>query len=345
MSGSDSAAYQYFGLSCSDGGSFYICEDAEIEFMGCCTSDPCSDGSGVCPDGKLRASTFNKDSYEDMPPQECAEADLPSLWYTCAFITPPFLGCCAENPCVTGSCSRSNVTTAVLSSDEGNRQDFLEPDGADSSTTSSSTSSASASASTSAAADNDDGSVTLSAGAVAGIAAGAGVIALLLLGFLIWKFWWVPRKRKQQGKGFSPVSRSAVHPEQHQEQPGTPGTYFTSQQSPMSHYQQSFASTPTVVPHYPSGVSMDQYGKLSPQTPGYDRPISMAYSDVSSIPNRGYSQAYSPPPMIPVQEMDGTSSLPPQELSAGDYNHQSPAQSPGFSPGMNHGVDQGSHPK
>ncbi|KAH7171348.1 hypothetical protein EDB81DRAFT_877344 [Dactylonectria macrodidyma] len=336
MSSSNSAAYQHFGLSCSDGGSFYICEGAAIEFIGCCTVDPCADDSGVCPDGKLRASTFNKDSYEDLPTQECAEADVASLWYTCAFNTPPFLGCCAENPCATGSCSRSNVTSAVLSSNESNRLDFLEPDGADSSTTSS----ASASASTSAAADNDGGS-GLSTGVVAGIAAGAAAIGLLLLGFLIWKFWWAPRKRKQQGKEFSPVSHSAVQ-EQHQDQPGTPGTFFTGQQSPMSHYQQSFSSTPTAVPHYPSGVSMDQYGKLSPQMPGYDRPISMAYSDVSSVPNRGYSQAYSPPPMIPVQEMDGTSSLPPQELSAGDhhdaYNHQSPAQSPGFSPGMNHGA-------
>lgn len=51
--------------SCPDGGDFYICEGAWVEFFGCCTSDPCVNGAGKCPDGNLRAADYGRgDQYE-----------------------------------------------------------------------------------------------------------------------------------------------------------------------------------------------------------------------------------------------------------------------------------------
>lgn len=346
MSDSNSAAFRYFGLNCPSGGDFYICEGDATEFIGCCTSNPCGANNGRCPSGNLRASSFNQDVYADLPQQNCSNSAGVKNWYTCAYTSPPFMGCCSESACNDG-CPRSKLVPAVLSTNENNKLDFLNPDddssntsaSASGSATSTGTSSASASASTSAAADDGEGG--LGTGAVAGIAAGSAAVGVLLLGFLIWKFWWAPRKRKQEGQEFSPVARSSHMPDQ----PGTPGTFYPGQ-SPMSHYQQSFASTPTAVAHYPSGVSMDQYGKISPQTANFDRPISMStYSDVSSAPRAyGQQQPYSPMPMIPVQEMDGTSHAPPQELGTGHEHMYSPGQSPGLSPEMTYGVSPNHSP-
>ncbi|KAK7408519.1 hypothetical protein QQX98_009279 [Neonectria punicea] len=302
MSDSAEVVTKYWQFACPDEGNFYICEDDEAEFIGCCKSDPCGDNKGVCPDGELRTTSFDGDLYAELPPQACDDG---GLWYTCKFNNSPFMGCCIDNPCAVGSCARDKLAPAVLADSGKNREGILEPTGLSASTTSSgssSTATASEEASTSAAVDDGD-SGGLSTGAIAGIAAGAGVLALVVLGFLIWKFCWVPRKRKQ-------TARSPQQPEY----PGTPGTFVT-QQSLMSHYQPSFASTPTVVPHSPSGTSMDMYGKVSPKTATFDRPIS-TFSDVSSVPPRGYAQPYSPPPMHAVQEMDGTTSVP-QELSTG----------------------------
>ncbi|KPM37339.1 hypothetical protein AK830_g9217 [Neonectria ditissima] len=314
MSDSEEALSKYWKFSCPDEGNFYICEnddaeDDDAEFVGCCKSDPCSNG-GVCPDGELRTASFAKDKWEDLPPQVCYEG---GLWYTCKYNNSPFMGCCMANPCAEGSCARDQLAPAVLAPKGENRQEFLEPSELSTETTtsgSSSTATASEKASTSAAA-SDDGSGGLSTGAIAGIAAGAGVLALFVLGFLIWRFCWVPRRRKQTQTGHR-FEQSERSPQQ-AEYPGTPGN-FVSQQSPMSHYQHSLASTPTVVPHFPSGVSMDTYGKPSPQTAAFDRPVS-TFSDASSGPNRGHAQPYSPP-MYPVQEMDGTTNMP-QELSTG----------------------------
>lgn len=36
-----------FGITCPEGGAFYVCENCEIQFLGCCASDPVEDGSGV----------------------------------------------------------------------------------------------------------------------------------------------------------------------------------------------------------------------------------------------------------------------------------------------------------
>ncbi|ROW11344.1 hypothetical protein VMCG_01044 [Cytospora schulzeri] len=50
------------GLSCPNGGEFYVCQNSEIQFLGCCASDPCADGSGSCPKSDLRYSSFDTDN-------------------------------------------------------------------------------------------------------------------------------------------------------------------------------------------------------------------------------------------------------------------------------------------
>ncbi|KAJ9161911.1 hypothetical protein NKR19_g1800 [Coniochaeta hoffmannii] len=65
--------FSTFGLSCPSGGSFYICQNNKTEFIGCCTADPCLDGSGSCPQANLRNASFSADSYDGLKPQDCAE--------------------------------------------------------------------------------------------------------------------------------------------------------------------------------------------------------------------------------------------------------------------------------
>ncbi|KAF4975932.1 hypothetical protein FZEAL_7349 [Fusarium zealandicum] len=324
--------FEFFGLSCPGGGKFYICDKTPTEFFGCCTSDPCQN-DGECPDDGLRAASFNGDSYEDMPQQNCSSSGGVEDWYTCAFTTPPYLGCCSENACNSG-CPRDSVIAAQLSDSENNRLNFLNPEGDDDATSTSKTSSATATAtstdSSTATAEPSSGG-GLGTGATAGIAVGASVAGLAFIAFLIWMFWWKPRQRKQSGQEFQSV------PPMNQQPYDTPGGYNNQgalgPQSPMSNYQASFASTPTATPYYPSGVSsMDQYQKYSPQPSQFERPQSYGhFSDNGSIPpnSPGYAhqQQYAGPQMVAVQEMDGTP-MHAQELGTGQEHDIPHSQSP-----------------
>ncbi|KAF7548027.1 hypothetical protein G7046_g8814 [Stylonectria norvegica] len=320
-------AFQHFGLSCPNGGRFFICQDSAVEFIGCCTSDPCADKKGVCPDEDLRTSSFNTDSYDDLAPQACDDPRGNDIWFTCKFNTPPFLGCCDSNPCANGSCPQTDLVPAKLSGDKTARMAFLNPEGT-ASATSSATKSATASASTSAASDDDGG---LGTGAIAGIAVAAGVVGLCILAGLIWRLCWVPRKRRQnQGQPVPLNSPGLVHQ-------GTMGmAQSPHQQTPqMSPYQDSFASSPGAPAYYPSTISSnDAYAKhLSPNgnQSQFDRPVSMStFSDVSSGNgyNRVTQQQYPGPQMHVVQELDGTSA--PIEMDGGgggDVHHDRKSQS------------------
>jgi hypothetical protein len=187
-----------FGLSCPSGGDFYVCDKAALKFIGCCKSDPCSNGSGKCPNNDLRVASFSADKYANIPEQSCDDKRREEVWYTCRSQSlparvassrnrltdrsvdndPPFLGCCASDPCGTG-CPEDHLIQAVLSNDEVKRMAFLPP---------SSTSSADPSGtptSTSGASTGDSQSSGLSTGAIAGIAVG-GAAALIIIGILVW---------------------------------------------------------------------------------------------------------------------------------------------------------------
>ena len=165
-------ASKYFGLSCPNGGNFYICENNATEFIGCCTTNPCTpESNGECLKANLRAASFLADKYADLPRQDCDDADSIKIWYTCAYTHPPFLGCCASNPCAAGLCTSTDLRPAKLSGDAEFKAQFLHPAGLVTSTTS------------------------LSAGAIGGICAAAAVVLIMIVGIII---WYARRKRQKQ---------------------------------------------------------------------------------------------------------------------------------------------------
>lgn len=228
MSDAKSPAIQYFGLSCPNGGEFYICDGSANEFIGCCTIDPCADGSGLCENPQLRTASFDADKFDDLTTQSCDDSRQSDVWWICENIDPPFIGCCDVSPCSSG-CPHSKLLPAVLSTLSKNKQAFLDPEAyAASKTTSKTTSAATSTASATNSADHKD-SGGLSTGAVAGIAAGSAAVGVMLIAILIWKCWLAPRKRKQNEEE---IQRAASN----MHQTGSPGGFLPSQ-SPTGYYQ------------------------------------------------------------------------------------------------------------
>ncbi|RMJ12898.1 hypothetical protein CDV36_007437 [Fusarium kuroshium] len=336
-----SSPREHWGLSCPNGGKFYICEEDDTQFVGCCVSDPCGTNKGKCPDGDLRATSFDKDLYAELPAQDCDSSQGTDNWYTCAFTDPPFLGCCSQNACGSG-CPRNRLVGAKLSDIENNRLDFLEPRANTTETTASTGTATSTSSSTSEPTNDSDDS-GLSTGATAGIAVGAAVVGVLAIILLAWIFWWKPRQKKKNGQEFQSVP---AHPPM-AGQPGTPGTFNPQPtfpvQSPMSTYQPSFsAASPNPAPHYPSGVSsMDQF-KYSPQAAQFEHhqqpyghyPDGTVPATSPGLP--AYGQQY-PPQMAPVMEMDATPTVA-HEMGTGQ-EHQVTSHSP--APENKHGEGLG----
>lgn len=176
---------------CPQGGDFYVCQGKKTQFLGCCTSDPCSDGSGDCPQTSLRYTSYNADDYDAIPPEECVST---GLWYTCSAISTAFMGCCLENPCRNNGCTQGNLTAARLSDITSDAAPFM----------------------TSAAAASGDMKM-LSTGAIVGIAIGASLGALIL-GILLFLFYRRHERRRELRRD-----------ELHQSTPGsTPGVYVPS---------------------------------------------------------------------------------------------------------------------
>ncbi|KAI0603544.1 hypothetical protein F4775DRAFT_534156 [Biscogniauxia sp. FL1348] len=180
-----SVSHSQLGLSCPSRGTFYVCEHAAIRFIGCCTVDPCADGSGVCPQANLATSSFSSDHYDDIPPQSCAAPYNSSTWYTCKSSTP-FMGCCRTVPCGEG-CQQADLLPAMLSDDESQAQVFL------SGTTASDNSSSSGAPS------NNSERYSLSLGTILGISLGSAAVVAVILGFLMYRCgWWARQKKSQQ---------------------------------------------------------------------------------------------------------------------------------------------------
>ncbi|KAH8673549.1 hypothetical protein BX600DRAFT_207745 [Xylariales sp. PMI_506] len=197
------------GLSCPIGGEFYTCTSATIRFVGCCTIDPCADGSGYCPPADLRESAFSMGHFIEAPDQECVAAGTSEDWYSCDSSTA-FFGCCSSNPCENhGTCPQANLLAAELSSNATAAQAFL---GVLSAASALATTTVSPSAAPS-------GGTTLSTGAIVGIAlAGATVLITLLTALAFWygcmpprkKAWHEEEKEKDSPRSsfeFQPVSR------------------------------------------------------------------------------------------------------------------------------------------
>ncbi|EWZ35581.1 uncharacterized protein FOBCDRAFT_322939 [Fusarium oxysporum Fo47] len=328
-----SEARTHWGLSCPNGGSFYICEDDDTQFIGCCVNDPCGRNNGTCPDGDLRATTFNSDKYSQLPQQDCDNSQGVDNWYSCAHTDPPFLGCCSQNACSSG-CPRSRLAPAKLSEVENSRLNFLHPSQSESSTASSVSTTASTTASSTSTVDANE-SDGLGTGAAAGIAVGASVGGLTVLILVAWLFWWKPRQKnkhpREHNASYSvpPAAPTlTANPFSPPSGPIHPSTFIA--QSPISGYQQSFTSSPTVMNPYNGGLSsIEQFRKYFPNISPSERPQSF-----TNFPEHSAQHAHSPNFLPPYQqqynhnhnhnqqqmgvasEMVGSTTLP-QEMSTG----------------------------
>jgi preprotein translocase subunit YajC len=194
-------AIDALGAFCPGEGSFFVCEDKDIRFVGCCTVDPCKTDSGACPDDNLYTASFDAGSYNLLKEQECV-SDRPEVqWYTCTGANdPPFMGCCAINPCGRNdSCPDSDLHAARLSDFDENAAVFI-----------------------------PGGGGGLSTGATVGVAVGASVAGLLIIAALAWYFI---RKRKQQQKT-QQQHNASYEPAMQQSPFGSPGPASTFVGSP-----------------------------------------------------------------------------------------------------------------
>ena len=110
------------GISCPYGGSFFVCDHNTTEFVGCCAVNPCAGGQGVCPPDSLYNASFPQQRFDEIPRLECALER--ASWYACNFTSPPFLGCCKKDACIT-SCEKTDLVPAKLGSDIAARKSFL----------------------------------------------------------------------------------------------------------------------------------------------------------------------------------------------------------------------------
>ncbi|KAK4178552.1 hypothetical protein QBC36DRAFT_209062 [Triangularia setosa] len=310
------------GASCPSGGTFYVCLGKKTEFVGCCTINPCTTGyqrePGTCPPENLRPASFSKDSYLELPAQECASTDESALWYTCAYNSPPFLGCCKVNPCVNKSCPTYQLVAARLSPDPDNRQIFV---GAAPSTSTIEPTSTSQSTSTGTPTptDQNDSRIELSTttpnsnnglppAAIGGIAAGAAVVVIALIAFLLWR--WRRNVRQSQESHARPfVTESGGYQPTPTFKPvGYDPTVTSTFSSPEStpYLQNSFTGFGHSPKHQGLGVSpapYDPHHSYQPYQPhGHNRTV----SEFSQTPTYHYQS----PPMGPSPNM--------AELSAAD---------------------------
>ncbi|KAK1757180.1 hypothetical protein QBC47DRAFT_176012 [Echria macrotheca] len=325
-----------FGLSCPNGGKFYICQGNATEFVGCCTSDPCADGKGTCPTKDLKPATFSADSFKDIPAQQCAGGSSSgsgsALWYTCQKTSPPFLGCCTTNPCSNGSCPSNRLAPAKLSSNSTARAAFISMGGAQttkSSTTRSATSTKATATSTSSSTSASTTPTTtstglpataaptqagLSTGAVAGIAIGAAAIALAgaIFIFVAYKRGWFRRRSDRERDSYTtPFITGAVSPYEPHNSPA-----LAPQRG--SHAHSASASTFNLLAHPPSTPTKQQQlypGYQAQHLPPQSPPLSSNPGSAHSSPQmRSY----------PGHASSTMSMMSMSNISSSTYSHQPP---------------------
>lgn len=276
--------YTALGLSCPSGGTFHVCQDSDVEFLGCCTTDPCSAG-GVCPEGDLRNASFSFDQYHDIPPQACSNSN--ALWYTCQGINPPFMGCCSVNPCSKGMCPEADLYPAKLSSNSASRSVFL-----------------TAATSTSTAAPASQSGISLSPGAIAGISIGAVALVLAVIVSCVYIFkrgWYARRKTERASYTKSFIGSLST------DGAAVPSQDFTSYRGefvvPLEARQSGRTLTARVIDAYRNSTQMTPslYPPTSPTISGFPHPQSFDHfsktspyrsSTFSNSPSHGYEGSH-----------------------------------------------------
>ncbi|KAI0013858.1 hypothetical protein F4779DRAFT_561628 [Xylariaceae sp. FL0662B] len=240
-------------LGCPSKGKFYVCDSAKIRFIGCCTIDPCADGSGRCPQASLAPASFSSDHYNSIPAQSCAAPNNSSKWFTCK-TSQPFLGCCNSNPCQNGGCPTKDILPARLSDNPNDAQVFL------------SASQPSSTPAPSNAATPTGSRYTLPLGGILGIALGGAALVAILMGFVICRRRRGARRKKQEAD-------SDDQPAQHHSSTYSPAyaTHWQEQQ-PLSHASSPHANafpSPGYTPYSPGGYLQPQ---PQPQAPAQSSP-------------------------------------------------------------------------
>ncbi|KAL4910830.1 hypothetical protein BDW74DRAFT_141971 [Aspergillus multicolor] len=226
-------------FTCPSGGTWYVCPEAPF-FVGCCSSDPCTNDNTTHPCPDTYAASFDGALFDSIRPNTCIDESNDN-WFTCNFTEPRFMGCCSINPCANGTCPHENVLPAAWSGSRGDQYAlFLDEDDTE---------------------EDGGGDSGLSGGAIAGIVVGAVAAIVILLGA-----WWFWRRRKRgvDGKG----GYTAGHGRGPSMGEGSENMYGSNAgagseygyQNPASPYQDSHFSSPgqTVISSgtkYPSGFS------------------------------------------------------------------------------------------
>ncbi|KAK7961116.1 hypothetical protein PG988_012330 [Apiospora saccharicola] len=269
-----------FGLSCPTGGKFYICQDSPTQFLGCCDINPCKN-NGICPDNSLFNSSFSKSNYDDTLPEACV---TDGLWYTCSGTTPPFIGCCLENPCQQGTCSPDKLRAAKLSSNQTEAAPFLTSAAASTPTSSSISSSNTASPTPLA---SDSNSKSFPVGAIVGIVIGA-VLAIAVIAFLIW------RLRKSKKTFYHPPPLAQVPPSpQNEVHPHNPSGMYSPYKDTFQHNNNTGGTTPTTL--------VNSSATTTPRPPEsfYDAQSVRTYSAPPLSPHgTGSNQSHWSPPSV-----------------------------------------------
>ncbi|KAL4956648.1 hypothetical protein BDW69DRAFT_76010 [Aspergillus filifer] len=281
------SASQNCHFTCPRGGTWYVCPD-EPYFVGCCSSDPCtnSNTTSPCPDvyaASYDASAFGGTIFNSIRPNTCI--DRPNTnWFTCNFTSPPFIGCCASNPCSEG-CPDDDVLQASWSSSRNDQYQLFRDLESDND-------------------ESDSGSDGLSGGAIAGIVVGV-VCGVVILAAALW-FWRRKKNAATRGGkfGFTPDGGRGVPVSGEGE---VQNSHFSSPSN-------TVAGTPSAIgSKYPSGFS-GQGGLSPPLGSEAGRPISEIGSEgdfhAHGRGNSGHGLGVfgAKPPTI--QELDSTARPP-----------------------------------
>ncbi|KAL2813376.1 hypothetical protein BJX63DRAFT_224709 [Aspergillus granulosus] len=322
MSDCTSASSASCHFTCPSGGTWYVCPD-EPYFVGCCSSDPCTNvdanNTSPCPD--VYPAAFDPSIFDSILPNSCIDSPN-SNWYTCNFTDPPFLGCCRSNPCANEGCRDDDILAAAWSSSSRGQLELFQDEGT----------------------GNDDGgggSDGLSGGAIAGIVIGV-IAALVIIGAIVW-FFMQRRNKKAAGMEGHGRTPSVVEGEQQRMYTGDYGYQHPASPYPglssisrvageyehvliliVSRLESQFSSPAgttigagTNPKHYSGSSAAFSPPSLSPQLPSESgRPISEIYSTTGSddIPHHQRSSSqnyglgvYSTQKPQPIQELDSRS--------------------------------------
>ncbi|OJJ02496.1 hypothetical protein ASPVEDRAFT_83991 [Aspergillus versicolor CBS 583.65] len=316
-SGSNSCTF-----TCPAGGTWYVCPSAPY-FVGCCSSDPCSNtnsnNTSPCPD--VYPATFDTAIFDRFVPNNCIDVSSDN-WFTCNFTDPPFVGCCASNPCATtDGCPKDDVRAAAWSSSRTDQFTLFQDVDRDRK-------------------DEEDGG--LGGGAIAGIV--VGCVAAVVIGLAL--IWWFLRRKKKSKIDSAPGGHGRTTSVVEGERQAMYNGEYTGYQHPQSPYQgmhsntctngrvlivdvDSHFSSPggtTIGPKYLSGSStgISSLPSSPPMASESGHAVSEIYSsngDEQPPYNRGSAQyglgVFAKPQTIP--ELDSTS-RPPEvhELEGGN---------------------------